>query len=159
MKRIPISLWLLAGVFTLLPVAALAADDGAKATDAAWMKAMKANDIEAVLACYAPEAVMWFPNAPEARGSKAIRDIYAGYFDAYTVSTVMIANSAYETSGDLSAGWGSFLLTLQPKKGGDPVVMKGRFTDVAKRVGGKWLYVADHASATPPPAPPPAAAN
>ena len=29
--------------------------------------------------------------------------------------------------------------------------MKGRFTAMAKRIGGKWLYVADHASADPPP--------
>ena len=156
MKRIPVSLWLLACLLALMPLSALAADEGSKAVDAAWMKAMKANDMDAVVACYAPDAVMWFPNAPEARGTKAIRDIYAGYFDAYTVSDVVLPSSAYQTSGELSAGWGNFILTLQPKKGGDPVVMKGRFTDVAMRIGGKWLYVADHASATPAPPPAPA---
>lgn len=157
MKRIRISLWILACVFTLLPVAALAADAGAKATDAAWMKAMKANDIDAVVACYAPDAVLWLPEAPEARGPKAIRDVYAGYFTTYTVSDASLPNATYQDSGDLSATWGNFTLTLQPKKGGDPVVLKGRFLAVAKRIGGTWLYVADHASATPEPAAPAAA--
>jgi uncharacterized protein (TIGR02246 family) len=138
--------------------AAAAEESGTKAVDAAWMKAMKANDIDAVLACYAPDAVMWFPEAPEARGSAAIRNIYAGYFAAYTVSDVTLPNTAYQTSGDLSAGWGDYVMTLMPKKGGDSVVLKGRFTGVSKKIGGKWVYVSDHASPTPPP-PPPAAAK
>jgi len=139
-----------------LASSAVAQDAGAKVVDAAWVKAMKANDMEAVLACYAPDAVMWLAEAPEARGTAAIRSIYAGYFAAYTVSDVALVSPTYEASGDLSAGWGSYVLTLAPKKGGDPVVLKGRFTDVSKKVGGKWVYVADHASATPPP---PAAAK
>ncbi|HWZ86955.1 MAG TPA: DUF4440 domain-containing protein [Thermoanaerobaculia bacterium] len=130
---------------------ARAQDAGAKVLDTAWVKAMKANDLEAVVACYAPDAVAWLPDAPEARGIAAIRGIYAGYFAAYTVSDAVLVSPAYEASGDLSAGWGSYVLTLNPKKGGDPVVLKGRFTAVAKKVGGKWLYVADHTSATPPP--------
>lgn len=135
-----------------LASSAAAQDAGAKMLDTAWVKAMKANDIEAVVACYAPDAVMWLMDAPEARGTAAIRGMYAGYFAAYTVSDAVLVNPTYEASGDLSAGWGSYVLTLNPKKGTDPVVLKGRFTAVAKKVGGKWLYVADHASATPPPA-------
>jgi hypothetical protein len=43
------------------------------------------------------------------------------------------------------------VLALQPRQGGSPVVLKGRFVAVAKKIGGKWLYVADHASNEPPP--------
>ena len=144
----------LACAMTLCAVAARGAGHGVQEVDAAWMKAMKANDIDAVVACYAPDAVMWFPEAPEARGTKAIREIYAGYFDAYTLTDVTLPSASYESSGDLSAGWGNYVMTLQPKKGGDPVVLKGRFTGVAKRSGGKWWYVSDHASPDPAPAPP-----
>lgn len=139
-----------------LASSAVAQDAGAKVVETAWVKAMKANDMEAVVACYAADAVMWLPDAPEARGTAAIRGVYAGYFAAYTVSDAVFVSPTYEASGDLSAGWGSYVLTLAPKKGGDPVVLKGRFTAVAKKVGGKWLYAADQASATPPP---PAAAK
>jgi len=142
----------------LLSTAALRAQEGgAKSVDAAWLKAIKANDVGALMACYAPDAVMWLPDAPEARGSKAIRDAYTGLLAANTVVDATIANAIYQTSGDLSAGWGRFTLTLKPKKGGDPVTMKGRFTAVAMKTAGKWGYVADLASADPAPAPPPAA--
>ena len=39
-----------------LPLAA--ADAGAKSTDAAWVKAMKAGDLEGVMRCYSPNAVV-----------------------------------------------------------------------------------------------------
>jgi ketosteroid isomerase-like protein len=40
-----------------------------------------------------------------------------------------------------------------PKAGGDPIPMKGRASVVTKKIGGKWLYLVDHASV---PLPPPA---
>ena len=135
--------------------AAEAQEQGAKAVDAAWLKAVKANDVEALVACYAPDAVLWLPGAPEARGAKTIRDAYSGLLAANKVTDASIVNAAYQTSGDLSAGWGNFTLSLQPKNGGAPIIMKGRFIDVAKKIGGKWLYVADQASADPPPPAPP----
>ncbi len=137
----------------LAPLAAVA-EDGSKAVDEAWLKGMKTNNLEAIVACYAPDAVLWLPGAPEARGSKAIRDVYAGLLSSFTVADVSLTNAAYQTSGDLSAAWGNFAMTLQPKDGGSPVVSKGRFTSASKKIGGKWVYVADHASDEPPPAPP-----
>jgi uncharacterized protein (TIGR02246 family) len=151
MKRIALHRGFLVCALALVPLAAAAEEAGAKAVDMAWAKGMKANDLEAVVVCYAPDAVMWLPDAAEAKGIKAIRDTYTGFFAAYSIADVAFPGAVYQTSGDLSAGWGDFTLTLQPKKGGDPVVMKGRFTEVAKKIGGKWLYVADHASADPPP--------
>ena len=137
---------------TLWPVEARGQDSGAESLDAAWTKAMKTNDGEAVAACYASDAVLWLPDMPEARGAKAIHDAYAHLLAEMTVENVTLSNVSYQTSGDLSTGWGHGTLTLRPKKGGDAVVMQLRFIDVAKRVDGRWLYVADHASTEPPPA-------
>lgn len=142
----------LVGVLMLGSAAAEAQDTPQKA-DLAWSKAMKANDLDAIVACYAPDAVMWLPDAPEARGREAIRGVYAGYLDAYTVTDAALTDASYETSGDLTGSWGHYSFTLQPKKGGDPVVLKGRYVVVLKQIGGNWLLVADHASATPLPKP------
>ncbi len=137
-----------------LGAAAALGEDGAKAVDAAWLKAVKANDVEALVACYWPDAVMWLPDAPEARGEKAIRAAYAGLLGANTVVDASLTNAMYQTSGDLSTAWGNFMLNLKPRAGGDSVVMKGRFVSVSKKAGGKWRYVADLASVEPaPPAP------
>ena len=146
-------LWLgagLAGVLAFCAPPARGQDTGMQALDAAWVKAMKTNDVEAATACYAADAVMWFPDAPEARGAKAIHDAYAGFLGEMSVENVVISDAVYETSGDLASGWGHFAMTLRPKKGGDAIVMRGRFTAVAKRAGDRWLYVADHASNDPP---------
>lgn len=135
-------------------LSAFAADSGAKSVDAAWMKAMKANDLDAVMACYASDAVAWMPGSPEASGEKAIRAAYQGLFAANTVQDATVNDAHYKTSGSLSAGWGRFTLTLAPKSGGAPVTVKGRFTEVTERRRGRWVYVADHASGEPPPSEP-----
>lgn len=131
--------------------AALLAADGIQGVDDRWAAAMKANDVDAIVACYAPDAVMWLPDAPEARGEKAIREAYRGWLAANTIQAVAFTNAQSVTSGDDSSGWGDFALTLQPKAGGAPTVMKGRYTAVAQKRGGRWVYVADHASNTPKP--------
>ena len=150
---------LLACVFGLAAAVTMAAaEEGAKDVDAAWLKAVKANDVNAIVACYWPDAVMWLPDAPEARGEKAIRAAYAGLLGANTVVDASLTDAVYQTSGDLSTGWGHFTLVLKPKAGGDNLVLKGRFLIVSKKSGGKWRYAADLASAEPPPpASPPAA--
>ena len=148
--RIPaLSLFLIA-----FALPGFAADTGAKTVDDAWVKAMKANDLEAVLACYAPDAVAWLPDSPEASGEKAIRAAYQGLLAANKVQDVTVTETHYKTAGTLSVGWGRFTLTLAPKSGGSPIAIKGRFTEAAELRGGRWLYVADQASAEPSPSEP-----
>jgi uncharacterized protein (TIGR02246 family) len=146
----------LAGILVAAATLALSAparaEEGIELLDKAWVKAMKAGDAQAVSALYAPDALLWLPGAPEARGAKAIHDAYAGLLAANTVTDAVLSDGQYETLQNVSISWGHFILTLTPKAGGVPVIMGGRFSAVAKRIGGKWLYVTDHASAEPPPA-------
>ena len=132
--------------------AATKAPSGAQAVDEAWSKAITANDLNAVMLCYSKDAVMWLPNTPEAKGTEAIRKFYADLLAANTVTGATFANTHYQTSGNLSVGWGDFTLNLSPKAGGSPVSLSGRFSVIARKEGGKWAYMVDHASA--PPAPP-----
>ncbi|HVQ55101.1 MAG TPA: hypothetical protein VMT25_07965, partial [Thermoanaerobaculia bacterium] len=53
--------------------AASAEDAGCKAIDQAWKKAILAGDLDAIVANYSDDAVLWLPGMPEARGTKAIR--------------------------------------------------------------------------------------
>jgi len=133
---------------------ATAAPDGAQAVDEAWRKAIIANDLNAIMAVYAEDAVMWLPDAPEAKGQEAIRKSYADLLAANTVTGATLANTHYQTSGNLSVGWGDFTLTLSPKAEGNPVTLAGRFSVIARKEGGKWVYVVDHASAHPAPSTP-----
>ncbi len=131
--------------------AAMAAPDGAEGVDQAWRKAITANDLNTLVAVYADDAVMWLPDAPEAKGREDIRKSYAGLLAANTVTGATLTNTHYESSGNLSVGWGNFSLTLSPKAGGNSVTVSGRFSVIAKKEGGTWVYVVDHASADPAP--------
>ena len=85
----------------MLAAARAAAEDGAKQVDEAWLKAIKANDVNALVACYAPDAVMWLPDAPEAKGEAAIRATYAGLLAANTVVDASLQNAVYQTAGQI----------------------------------------------------------
>lgn len=93
------------------------------------------------------------PDAFELRGAAAIRKSYTDWFAAMTVRDAKF-DSTYTTSGDLSLGYGTATVTVEPKAGGAPETMKLRVTAVAKKVGGQRKYLADHASAPLPQQPP-----
>jgi uncharacterized protein (TIGR02246 family) len=131
----------------------IAADSGAQALDNAFVKSVKAGDIEAVVALYAPDAILYPPGETAAKGRDAIRAVWGGFLSANTVTECKLFETGYRTSGDTSTGWGRFSMTFQPKAGGAPSTLEGRFTDVAVKKDGKWLYIVDHASA-PLPSPP-----
>jgi ketosteroid isomerase-like protein len=145
--------YVLGAALALLALPMLA-QEGSPGVDARWEKAMRAGDAAAAAACYSNDAFMWFPDAPEAHGKDAILKSYQGFFAAYKVLDVALTEPGSQTSGDLSGGWGHYMLKLQPTKGGDPVVLKGRYAVVARKIGGQWVYVADHASNEPAPAGP-----
>jgi uncharacterized protein (TIGR02246 family) len=126
-----------------------AADVGAHALDTAWVKAMKANDLEAIMKCYAPDAVAWLPDMREARGEQAIRAAYQAILSKNTVKDTALTEAKYKTAGTTSVGWGKYMITLVPKAGGNPIVMTGRYNEVAERRGGRWVLIVDHASAEP----------
>jgi ketosteroid isomerase-like protein len=85
----------------------------------------------------------------EARGTVGIRKYYTDWFAAMTITEAKI-DSTYTTSGDLSLGYGTGTVIMQPKAGGAPQTVTVRITAVAKKVDGKWQYFADHGSAPLP---------
>jgi uncharacterized protein (TIGR02246 family) len=118
---------------------------------ACWHDAFSANDVEAVSACYAPDAIMWFPGGPMAKGRQAIHDGYAGFLGANTIKAVTLVELGHEALGDANVTWGTYEIVMVAKDTGVETTERGRFTDVSKKVDGKWLYVVDHPSDDPPP--------
>ncbi|HET8645361.1 MAG TPA: SgcJ/EcaC family oxidoreductase [Vicinamibacteria bacterium] len=126
---------------------------GAQQVDEAVARAFEANDPDALVATYAPEGVLYPPGAMEQKGRAAIRQGFADFLAQFTITDFSTADTHYETAGDLSVGWGRFVISATPKGGGAGVRWEGRFTSVARRIGGKWLLVSDHASMPLPPGP------
>ena len=147
MKKYILILFLTLGfAFTLS-----AAQPGTCPVGEAWVKAFTANDLEAVLALYAPDAHLFPPDEVEAVGMEAMRANYGGMMNTFTVKEAKMLDAHHEIEGNLCFSWGRFSVTLVPKAGGDPINMEGRFSDVSRKIKGKWLYIVDHASINPTP--------
>ncbi len=134
------------GAMTAGPLAAQ--DDGLSAQDC-FVRAFKAGDADAVAACYAEDAIIWFPGGPMVQGRKAIRDGFAGYFANSTVKDISLDVIGHERMGPTMASWGTYRIRMVHKDTGAEITETGRFTEVSKQIGGRWLYVVDHPSDDP----------
>ena len=146
---------LCAAAVTLLCVSAmpvLAGEFAPGSVQDCWIRAFRAADADAVTKCYAPDAVLWIPGAPMAKGSQEIHDGYESYFNDYTIKSVELIPMGGQTVGDDAVTWGAYKIVIVPTEGGDEATETGRYTDVAKKLDGHWVYVVDHASDDPPPA-------
>ncbi len=121
---------------------AAAGPDGVEQLNQAFVKAMQAGDIEGVMKLYAADAVLFPPGEKAARGLEEIRFKWNSVLEANKVGEGSFKDAKYLSTGNLSTGWGSVLLKLEPKKPGkEPVSIQGRFSTVAGKRGGKWVYV------------------
>jgi uncharacterized protein (TIGR02246 family) len=118
--------------------------------DDAFAMAMRAGDVDAIVALYADDAEIFPPEMMGVKGKDKIREVFAGMHGAVKVDKFEFKDTTYATSGDLSVGWGMAEISVTPK-GGAQMTVTIRFTSVAKKFGDKWLYVSDHASAPMPP--------
>ena len=59
----------------------------------------------------------------------------------------------HESIDDVRVAWGTYAIRAIDKATGVESTDNGRFTDVQKKIGGRWLYVVDHPSSDPPAAP------
>lgn len=131
---------------------ALAAEEGSASSAACFLAGFRAGNADATTACYAPDAVLWIPGGQMAKGTQAIHDGFAGFFAANTVKEMTIAPMGMQMVGDDSVSWGTYRIVSVANDTKVESTTTGRYTDVSRRIDGKWLYVVDHASDDPPPA-------
>jgi uncharacterized protein (TIGR02246 family) len=120
-----------------------------KSSQACWQPAFEAGDADAVAQCYAPDAVMWLPGAPMMQGRDAIRAGYADFFAASTIKSVTLNELGQVSHGNEASSWGTFTVVAVSKKDGKETTESGRYTDVSRRIAGRWQYLVDHASDDP----------
>jgi len=128
-----------------------AARHGLQTVDAAWVKAMMANDAAACAALYADDAVLVLPGTGAIKGKKAILEAYEGWLKDVKVTDAAVMDARYRSAGKISTGWGAWKVTTVPKAGGSPTTEIGTWSAIAVEKDGAWKYASDHASADPPP--------
>ena len=120
---------------------------------ACWQPAFEAGDADAVAQCYAPDAVFWLPGGAMMQGRDAIRAGYADFFAGASIKRMQLTELGKISHGKEAASWGTFSLVYVSKKDGKETTELGRYTDVSRRIGGRWQYLVDHASDDPTPPP------
>jgi uncharacterized protein (TIGR02246 family) len=119
-------------------------------SQACWQPAFEAGDADAVAQCYAPDAVLWLPGAPMMQGRDAIRAGYVDFFAGATIKSATLTELGKVSDDHEAASWGTFTVVTVSKKDGKETTESGRYTDVSRRIDGRWQYLVDHASDDPP---------
>lgn len=151
MRTIRILVWsaLLCGLAAL---PAQADGGGVTSVEAAWVKAMEAGNVDGLMKCFAPDAVVWVGGLPAADNSKAIHIIFNMYLAQNKLKNIKLSPLGNKTLGDISVSWGSYSATSTPAGGGGqaPTELDGRYTNIAKKIAGRWVFVVNHLSEEPP---------
>ena len=122
-----------------------------KEVQSAFVAALLNGDIDALKNLYSEDAVS-FPIYDQQRvlGPEGVANDWAGFLGAYKVLNVELFNTGEITRDDIGAAWGEFRITAVPKSGGEQLITVGRYMDIAKKIGDRWYYIADHASLPTP---------
>jgi uncharacterized protein (TIGR02246 family) len=122
------------------------ANDSPEALQAAFMNALRTNDVNGLAACYTEDATNFPVGSLAGVGPDSVRTSWNGFFADFRVTSARLTNEHMEKLGDTAVAWGLFIIMAEPVGGGDPVEMQGRYMDVSRNIDGQWLYIADHAS-------------
>ena len=124
------------------PAAALSDGDKAKIQENTdkFAAAFNAGDFDGMSACYTEGGVLMPPNAPEAKGRKAIKEYIQTMPPA---KDFKITVDSIEGTGDRAIVTGTFSVTFVVPKGPE-VKDKGKYIEVReKQADGTWLMSRD----------------
>jgi uncharacterized protein (TIGR02246 family) len=147
------------------PVADTAADQAAmRAGTAAWVAAFNAGDVDKIVALYTEDAVVMPPDSVSLTGHEAIRKYSVASTAESKAAGMSFALDAEASGACGDLGWHSGTFHVTDAKGGSAGT--GKYAEVWRRSGGKWLIIRDiwnmdpaPAAAAAAPAPAPAAAK
>ena len=153
MKKMILAMNMLA-VFLLAGPAAAAESGGGgasaiKALEERFAKAVRAKDPDAIMQCYvADESLLVFDVAPPRQyaGPSAYRKDWVDFLGMFRGPvTFEVSDLAVKADGNMAYGH-SIQRVAGTDKGGKPIDITVRVTDVYRKINGKWLVVHEHVS-------------
>lgn len=114
-----------------------AEQDAFIATAMALEQAYQDEDLEAVIAFYADDAISHAPSFPSDVGKEAIKIAYQSYFDAYDLQRDFKLTEV-DMSTDFATRTGEWTQVLTPTDGSDSITEIGRCILGWKKVDGEW---------------------
>ncbi len=111
-----------------------------------WAAAYTANDVEAVLRNYTPDAILLGTSAPISEGGEAIRKYFSRIPNSGNNVVIKDRRMVVLADGVVQAS-GFYEFTLNYT--GKPVPLPGRFTMIIVKRGNDWLIEHHHSSSIP----------
>ncbi len=134
-----------------VPAASLTADElaEAKELDRRLCEAMSRKDLDAAMACFwhSPDLVAVIGGVVQ-KGPLAVRSGIKKIFDQNQSVRLEINEVTYLQSGDGVIGVGTATFDLTPTDG-QPHLMVERWSDLRRKIDGRWVYVLDHTTVVP----------
>jgi len=113
--------------------------DDVRAVNDTYEKAVANQDVAAVLGAYTPDATLLPPNAPLAKGTKALEAVFNGYIEA-GANSLTLETIEVDEQGDAVIEVGRYTLGVQTPDGHMEDV--GKYLQVFKRQGDGSLRIA-----------------
>ena len=118
------------------------------ALDRSFLAAMSSKDVDRALSCFLDSSdlvvVLW---GKKMRGPEQFRGAITKLFDSYDEIRLDIDRVTQLPSGDAVIAVGQATYSL--KKAGKTTKVTEVWTDVRRKVNGRWVYVLDHAEVLP----------
>jgi ketosteroid isomerase-like protein len=97
------------------------------------------ENLDSIMSIFSEDAIVYFPDAPEARGKAAVRERYATAFGAVTIESLETQIDTIEAFGDVAYEWGTYS-ERYAEKGKPPVQEEGRYLlRWGRQPDGTWL--------------------
>ena len=121
----------------------------AKDLDRRLSEAMSRKDLDATMACFwnDPNLVVVLGGNIH-RGHDAVRAALKELFDQNESIRVEVNEVSHVPSGDGVLGVGTATFELKPA-GGPPKLMVERWSDLRRKIDGRWVFVLDHTTILP----------
>ena len=135
----------------LVPAASLtpAELEEARELDRRLCDAMGRKDLDGVMACFwdSPDLVAVLDGAV-LKGTQEVRSGIKGMFDQNESVRLEVNEVTYLQSGDGVIGFGTATFDLTPTDGQRHLMVE-RWSDLRRKVDGRWVYVLDHTTMVP----------
>ena len=115
-----------------------------------FVGAISRKDLEGTMACVwnSPDMI-WVNFGTVVRGYDGFRGGLEQMFAQNESVKLVVNDVSYVPVGDMIMAVGTATIDLQPKNGGASVRIVERWTDLERKIDGRWVYVLDHTTLVP----------
>jgi ketosteroid isomerase-like protein len=115
-----------------------------------FVDSLNRKDLDGTMACIwnSPDMI-WVSFGTVIRGYDGFRNGIAQMFNQNDTVKIAVTDISYVPVGDTIMAVGTATIDLQPKGGGPSQHIVERWTDLERKIGGRWVYLLDHTTLVP----------